>query len=673
MSDYLCPTGFEIGDLHVEDAIKNLDEKQLRYATYLALASWAGLPILLAQTSREAVAIHHFLSAFVSKYDAAALERALAEKDTPLHYLLEFAVQFYYNGGNYLGFGDKKLIPRVTREQLVALAAPHADLAALLAECVDAMYSEEQSCLNIGFHPSGVTTYYNPAEFTQTEQAAVDAILREKKVRLENTIVFRRSDRYEACRMCIDVDKEGEKVGEYNGLPIYVTKGLHSEVLVKVNKWLELARQNAANETQSQMLERLIKHYQHGDVEDHVAYSELWVKDEDPVVENYHGFIESYRDPSGVRCEFESFVACIDPVESKFLHEFVANSAKILPLLPYPKEYERKSFTPPSFNAINILTFCTSGMPIGINIPNYDEIRLSKGFKNVSLTNVMASRGATREQFPFLGDEHMDAFIRHFKAVLSLNVAAHELYGHGSGDLLKKENVVGKNIPDLLTPGAVVTTYYEENETYQSVFGSVASAFEECRAETTSLHLMFKDEVLDMYGIAPENRAEFKLCSALSMLHAGIKTLTCYAPEVSQWKQAHARARFAILRACLIWGRGAVKVTKNDKEVTIHIDPSKFQGVVDAIENLLKHLNYFKAVRLPEAGAEFFGALTSLDDFWLQVRSIAVDKQTPRGVICGAVVRKSGDNYTLSRIGGEKPTLLDVIHSVIDTTELALA
>ena len=673
MEDFLCPTGFEIGDLHVEEAIKTLDDKQLKYATYLSLASWAGLPVLLSQTSREALSIHRFLSAFVNRFDQSALEKAVTEPGTPLFFLLEFAAQFYYNSGNYLGFGDKKLLPRITRAQLEDLVKPHPELAALLSECVEALYSEEPSTLNIGFHPEGSTAYYNPAEFTQAEQAGVDAVLREKGVRIENTIIFRRSDRYEACRMCIDVDKTGEKVGEYNGLPIYVTKGLHSEIFVKVNKWLELARQNAANETQVQMLDRLIQHYQHGSVEDHVAYSELWVKDEDPVVENYHGFIESYRDPSGVRCEFEGFVACVDPVESKFLHDFVANSAKILPLLPYPKEYERKSFSPPSFNAINILTFCTSGMPIGINIPNYDEIRLTKGFKNVSLTNVMASRGATREQFPFIAEEHMDAFVKNFKAVLSLNVAAHELYGHGSGDLLKKENVVGQKVPDLLAPGEFVTTYYEENETYQSVFGGVASAFEECRAETTSLHLVFKDEVLEMYGIPPENRAEFKLCSALSMLHSGIKTLTCYAPECSQWKQAHARARFAILRACLIWGRGAVSLTKNDTDVILRIDPTKFQGVVDAIELLLKHLNYYKAVRLPEAGSEFFGALTSLDNFWLQVRAIAVKKQTPRGAVCGAVVRKHGDSYTLERIGGEKPTMLDLIHSIIDTTELALA
>jgi dipeptidyl-peptidase-3 len=310
--------------------------------------------------------------------------------------------------------------------------------------------------------------------------------------------------------------------------------------------------------------------------------------------------------------------------------------------------------------------------PIGINIPNYDEIRLNAGFKNVSLSNGMNAFSPTPQKLTFMQEEAIPDFIRLSGTTQILHVALHELYGHGSGKLLKAEDVVGKNIPDLLSPGKIVETYWAEGETFQTVFGGWGPAFEECRAETTALHLACKPEIQEMYGVPPEDRFKFKVVATLGMVHAAIKTLMYYNPDAGKWTQAHSRARFAILRAVLQWGDGALEVKKIGDRFRLVLDESKFDRVEYAIEQLLKHLNYYKGARLADQGNQFFTEITSLDAFWLEVRQQAIALKLPRGITIGAVIQKTADGYTLARCGGEKINVLDASLSIVESIKLAL-
>jgi dipeptidyl-peptidase-3 len=111
------------------------------------------------------------------------------------------------------------------------------------------------------------------------------------------------------------------------------------------------------------------------------------------------GWIETYIDPENIRAYYEGWVAIVDKEKSKKFQRLVEQSEQIIPLLPWPKSMEKDNFLAPDFTTLEIIAFATNSCPLGINIPNYDDIRQSEGFKNVVLSNSMPSYAISAMQF----------------------------------------------------------------------------------------------------------------------------------------------------------------------------------------------------------------------------------------------------------------------------------
>ena len=154
----------------------------------------------------------------------------------------------------------------------------------------------------------------------------------------------------------------------------------------------------------------------------------------------------------------------------------------IVKLFPWPKEYEMDKFLSPDFTSLDLICFACNGCPLGINIPNYDDIRQVEGFKNVYLDNAMGK--LTKNTMQYVTQEQSEILFENQQKVYEMHVACHELMGHGAGKMFYRNqngtfNFDVKNVKNLLN-GEEITTWYNEGETWNGKFGDFSTSIEEC-------------------------------------------------------------------------------------------------------------------------------------------------------------------------------------------------
>ncbi len=161
---------------------------------------------------------------------------------------------------------------------------------------------------------SGITTYYS-SNITRDD---VDCVQRWMTTSLPldssyNTRIFKSADGTLQLRIAAADARDGGK-HSFEGRDIHLIYGdpAFAPFLNAAADYIDAAKSHAANENQVEMLTNYSAHFRSGDISLHKASQAAWIKDVGPAVECNLGFIESYRDPVGVRGEWEGFVAVVN-------------------------------------------------------------------------------------------------------------------------------------------------------------------------------------------------------------------------------------------------------------------------------------------------------------------------------------------------------------------------
>lgn len=665
-------------------------DKEKKYAHFLSRAAHHGTRAILRSVSPESediydliLAIHKALDSpssnekYIERWGAKLKDQLLDTTDAVTKYL-EYASQFLSNVGNYKSFGDKKFVPRIPESQLDTLIAQlnDAKVGSLYEKIKQPLYDSNEKKGLLGWPAQGHMSGYYPGSnegkgtektITKDEVELVNAALATHGIMPENTRVEKVDDKKFLVHVASALDENAtsyypKEPITYESATITFSFGDHKNEFKKIVEALEEASKYVANDTQAKMLYYYIESFKTGSMNAHKESQVQWVKDLKPLVESNIGFIETYRDPSGVRGEWEGLIAMVNQDRTAKFSTLVENATTLIKHLPWDPFFEKDKFTPPDFTSLEVLTFAGSGVPAGINIPNYDDVRLNVGFKNVSLGNVLSAnpkKPKKEEVITFLSPELQQKFRKWRDEAFEVQVGLHELLGHGTGKLLQ-ETAPGKFNFDR--SNKLASSYYGPNDTWGSLFGTVAGSFEECRAELVALYLILKEpsEVFDIFGIKDsKDQEDVILIATVLMCRAGLLGLEFWDPATKKWGQPHMQARFGIFKSLHKAGICDLKYKEeNFDDLEIVFDTSKLSTTaVDTLGEYLRNLHVFKSTGNVKEGQQYYNEQTEVTPEYSKFRDVVLAKKLPRKQLIQAntVLTESGSvevkEYEESEVG----------------------
>lgn len=294
-------------------------------------AAFEGTRVTLRQVSPESEPIYDLILTLyrVCNGDWASLAQKTQTSGENLRFFLEYATQFLGNCGNYKGFGDSKFIPRLPVSALEALASvsPETKSAFQKANTTGGGIYEtsQESLMLLGYPQDGhMTTYYPESpSITKDEITAVGDLMEKHGLALENTRLRKTAAGDFELLIASGISNPPVRhrdlgqseifqlEGSLKGKSLRLVFGDHQNEMTKIAHSIKQAERSAANDSQKKMLDAYALSFGAGSIEACKESQRIWVKDQKPILETNLGFVETYRDPHGVRGEWEGFVALV--------------------------------------------------------------------------------------------------------------------------------------------------------------------------------------------------------------------------------------------------------------------------------------------------------------------------------------------------------------------------
>jgi dipeptidyl-peptidase-3 len=322
-------------------------------------------------------------------------------------------------------------------------------------------------------------------------------------------------------------------------------------------------------------LREMVQWYRTGETYVRIKYDIAWVQDKDSPVDFINGFIEVYMDARGIKGSWESVVFYINREKTERIRKFADNAQWFEDNMPYDARYRKPEVKGIIANAIDaVMETGDSGpvTPVGINLPNDQNIREQHGSKSVSLSNVneaydKGTPGGMRAEFSWTPEEAARAE-KYGALAGELHTDMHEVIGHASGR--QAEGFTG-------TPHEAIKEFF--------------SALEEGRADLVALYFLGNPKLAEL-GILPAAEQPEIMRTEYEGYTRNALVQLRRVREGTQIEEDHMRNRQMIVRWLMANTKAIQQQQRDGKTYLTMVDAAAFR---DGVGRLLTEVQRIKS------------------------------------------------------------------------------